>query len=252
MLRNWSRLLLLFCCLMVLITGCQASSIQEVTCSSVACKPKPVSTVPSHPRLRAISQRRSGQESSPKPSLILPTQVRRSVPQGVAVAVNDRPVIRPVAEPTQEVRPVSHHSVQAVSPLSTYHVRLPSTQAMPTSQLLRRSPSLCSRAVDYRWLIGYLQYDILRDRWYVRYCEKHQFDRLGGCVELLQTGLMTGFQAGQLVRVEGGLVDPAPYEIVPGYRVQSLQVLLHAPAHGADANSPEPPTIVLTSGNHET
>jgi hypothetical protein len=36
---------------------------------------------------------------------------------------------------------------------------------------------------------------------------------------------MSGFVAGQMVRVEGELVDPAPHETKPAYRVHSLQVI---------------------------
>ena len=84
--------------------------------------------------------------------------------------------------------------------------------------------SVCSHASDYRWLVGCLHYDGERRRWTVRYGEEDG-DRHGGSLELVNPGPMSGFMAGQMVRVEGELVDPAPLEIKPGYRVGSLQVL---------------------------
>jgi hypothetical protein len=36
---------------------------------------------------------------------------------------------------------------------------------------------------------------------------------------------MAGFRPGQIVRVEGELIDPAPHEINPSYRVRAIQSL---------------------------
>jgi hypothetical protein len=59
----------------------------------------------------------------------------------------------------------------------------------------------------------------------VRYAGPGEPDRYDGALELVNPGPMSGFRPGQVVRVEGSLVDPAPHEINPGYRVVSLQAL---------------------------
>jgi hypothetical protein len=80
-------------------------------------------------------------------------------------------------------------------------------------------------AGDYRWLLGTLQRDEARGCWMVHYAGGTEADHYAGWLELIHPGPMTGFRCGQLVRVEGELVDPAPHEIRPAYRVHSLQVL---------------------------
>ncbi len=80
----------------------------------------------------------------------------------------------------------------------------------------------CGAAADHQWLVGQLIYDAQRDRWLVRYAGPESKDPFGGELELLRTGPMDGFRSGQLVRVEGELVDPAPFQIVPAYCVRSL------------------------------
>jgi hypothetical protein len=84
---------------------------------------------------------------------------------------------------------------------------------------------ICAHAADYRWLVGYLRCDSVHRRWQIRYAEEDENDRYGGVIELVNPGPMSGFHPGQLVRVEGDLVDPAPLEIIPAYRVVSLQAL---------------------------
>jgi hypothetical protein len=73
--------------------------------------------------------------------------------------------------------------------------------------------------------VGGLQHDEGKDRWMVRYADPGAGDRYDGMLELFCTGPMNGFRPGQLVRVEGELIDPAPMEIKPAFRVRSLQVL---------------------------
>jgi hypothetical protein len=82
-----------------------------------------------------------------------------------------------------------------------------------------------AHAADYGWLVGCLIHDREHDRWLVRYADPGSPDRHDGTLELLGAGPMAGFWPGQLVRVEGELVDPDPLQIKPAYRVRSLQVL---------------------------
>jgi hypothetical protein len=80
-------------------------------------------------------------------------------------------------------------------------------------------------APDYRWLVGRLQYVHVRDAWRLRFASAEDDDRHGGTVTLVETGPMIGFQTGQLVRIEGQLVDPSSRQPSPPYRVQSIQLL---------------------------
>ena len=80
-------------------------------------------------------------------------------------------------------------------------------------------------ALDHSWLIGRLERDEAADRWFVRYADPGEREAFGGRLELLRTGPMAGFHAGQTVRAEGKLVDPAPHETQPAYRILSLQAI---------------------------
>jgi hypothetical protein len=80
-------------------------------------------------------------------------------------------------------------------------------------------------AGDYRWLVGRLLRDPERGSWSVVYAQGGDQDLYGGRLELVNTGPMDDFEPGRLVRVEGDLVDPAPLEIKPAYRLRSIQVL---------------------------
>jgi hypothetical protein len=82
-----------------------------------------------------------------------------------------------------------------------------------------------ARAADFTWLVGVLVHGDARDTWSVRYAAAGEGDRYEGLLTLVGQGPMTGFRPGQLVRVEGDLIDPAPHEIKPGYRVRAMQSL---------------------------
>jgi hypothetical protein len=89
--------------------------------------------------------------------------------------------------------------------------------------LLPAVPLLAAHAKDYRWLIGQLSRDPIHNRWLVRYAAVGEIDVLGGTLLLVNPGQMNGFHDGQVVRVEGHLVDPAPHEVIPAYRILALQ-----------------------------
>src|SRR5262245_51840524 len=77
-------------------------------------------------------------------------------------------------------------------------------------------------APDYSWLIGRLEFLHVRNVWKVRYASLEEEDRYGGSVTLIDTGPMTEFKSGQIVRVEGQLVNPESREPSPPYRVRSI------------------------------
>jgi hypothetical protein len=61
--------------------------------------------------------------------------------------------------------------------------------------------------------------------WSVRYAAADDLDRYQGSLTLVGPDPQAGFHAGQFVRVEGELIDPAPHEIKPAYRVRAMQSL---------------------------
>src|SRR5262249_19667432 len=63
-------------------------------------------------------------------------------------------------------------------------------------------------APDYGWLVGELQYLQTRHAWRLRYARPGDADRYGGTVTLSGDALPADGSGGQLVRIEGHLVNP--------------------------------------------
>jgi len=124
-------------------------------------------------------------------------------------------------EPTQAV--VSALSWQQAP--AQQAVRLDAPRPLAPRRLAVSDPVVLAHAPDHRWLLGALIYEVRQKRWSVRYTNPGEPDVYGGVLELLDTGPMTGFNSGQLVRVEGELVDPKPHQIKPAFRVLSLRAL---------------------------
>jgi hypothetical protein len=82
-----------------------------------------------------------------------------------------------------------------------------------------------SHAEDYTWLCGQLDYVTVCQAWRLRYASVEDDDRYGGAVTLIETGPMDGFKSGQLVRVEGQLLNPDNRDPKTLYRVRSIQPL---------------------------
>ncbi len=76
---------------------------------------------------------------------------------------------------------------------------------------------------SYRWLNGTLDYSKIHNAWVLRYASVEEDDRYGGSVTLDYSGRMSSFKSGQLVRVEGQLINPESTELRPAFRVQSIR-----------------------------
>jgi hypothetical protein len=86
-------------------------------------------------------------------------------------------------------------------------------------------PASWGHAPDYSWLVGCLSCDEARGVVRLRYANTNEGDPHGGCLDLIGVGVLPGFFPGQVVRVEGELINPAPNEIMPIYRVQTVELL---------------------------
>jgi hypothetical protein len=73
-------------------------------------------------------------------------------------------------------------------------------------------------------LFGVLDFNAHRGTWRLRYADAGDEDRYGGCVTLDGVGRqMEGYASGQLVRVEGEMVNPESRDINPAYRVKDMR-----------------------------
>jgi hypothetical protein len=81
-------------------------------------------------------------------------------------------------------------------------------------------------AKDHSWLMGKLEYLYSKKVWRVRYSPPEVDDELGGCVTLVGIDpALDNFKSGQMVRVDGVLVDPDSRQLSPAYQVHGLKPL---------------------------
>jgi hypothetical protein len=143
-------------------------------------------------------------------------------------------------------------TLQAPTPLSTYATNaLPTaaTPAAPSGAALQSSSEEASEALggarstqapsvgtsledrnagklahdpDYHWLMGTLEYSRIQQAWLLHYVPFDQDDRYGGCVMLVASERQMKFKPGQLVRVEGALIDPESHQLQPAFEVDKI------------------------------
>jgi hypothetical protein len=86
-------------------------------------------------------------------------------------------------------------------------------------------PAGYDHAPDYSWLVGELQYLQTRGVWHLRFAPPGEPDRYGGTVTLTGDGMPSDCRSGQIVRVEGTVINPETHEFRPPYWVRNLKVL---------------------------
>jgi hypothetical protein len=78
---------------------------------------------------------------------------------------------------------------------------------------------------QYHWLVGTIDYSNIQGAWVVRYAPADQEDRFGGSVVLVHSTALTDFHSGQLVCVEGYVLDNRSEQIRPPYQVRKIVAL---------------------------
>jgi hypothetical protein len=128
------------------------------------------------------------------------------------------PVVR-LAAPRRSVSPIrtAAHKPTAAEPRPT--------QPAQTRPILPQGirPGTIGHGDNYAWLLGRVYKQ--RGGWMIRYAPPGSPDRHEGIMELLFPDPMDHLKEGMLVRVEGDVLDPAPLEIQPAYRVRQWKIL---------------------------
>lgn len=102
-------------------------------------------------------------------------------------------------------------------------IEQPITQS-PTAPIPSVSTVNETRAADYTWIIGRLEYLHMKKQWRVRYLSSYSDDPYGGVVALKSTyHVKETFKEGDLVRVQGQLVLPGDRRETPEYYVHELK-----------------------------
>jgi hypothetical protein len=114
----------------------------------------------------------------------------------------------------------------ATEPTAAVEWRGSSALAPPTSPTAAEETDMTafSHSLDYTMLSGVLERGRKANTWVLRYSPAEINDRFGGSVTLVlfETDPQS-LHAGQLVRVEGALLDPDAGGSRPGFRVSSLK-----------------------------
>ena len=84
--------------------------------------------------------------------------------------------------------------------------------------------SSTGHAEDYSWLRGEVQYDHISKGWRLRYAGLDEYDRWGGAVILAADGSLDRLRDGQIVKVQGHLVESENRRGAPLYHADSIAV----------------------------
>lgn len=79
-----------------------------------------------------------------------------------------------------------------------------------------------SHASDYTWLVGELHFYPQKNQWRLRYASIDNEDKYGGSVTLEAQQQLKDLQSGQMVRVEGEMIDAESRDASPRYRVKDV------------------------------
>jgi hypothetical protein len=224
-----------------LLTGCQNTPKNDCCKKCDKCSPclaaatpavpaKP--SVPAHATAKAIPNASTAQTPSAvqTPSTydsMPPVSNERYIPpakQQTVVAAKPAPevVAPPVAQPT----PPASVSIP------------PASSSIPTATLkpveeppVRRSfPDITARpefthANDYSSLTGTLSFIPQKNQWRLRFASIDVEDRYGGSVTLDVGPQMKQYHDGQIVKVDGHIVDQDSHDPSPLYRVNSVSLV---------------------------
>jgi hypothetical protein len=81
-------------------------------------------------------------------------------------------------------------------------------------------------AKDFTWVMGKLEYLYSKRAWRVRYSPPEVEDQYGGTFTLVGVeDLSESFKSGQMVRVDGVVLDPETRQLSPKYQVHAIKPL---------------------------
>jgi len=143
-----------------------------------------------------------------------PCNAPMAVAMGAPVAVPSRPAAAGDA-PAQPAEPVQL-AVNTLPPVIQASAKSDPEKSAPARPLFGHDP-------NYRWLVGTLDYSRIQQAWLLRYAPLEEEDRYGGCVTLVASNRAMNWKPGQLVRVQGVLIDPDSQQLRPAFEVQSLR-----------------------------
>jgi hypothetical protein len=170
------------------------------------------------------SQKQSPRMAAPMQT----TQVYQTYPQQTA-PVRQLPDAQAVATPEKTTpaelpAPKAEPEMQAAS----YKPEPPKEEVKRRSFTDVTAKPGMEHAENYGWLKGELQYLHGSNTWNLRYASVDEEDKFGGSVTLVDMGRQHNFQSGQMVKVEGEVLDPETKPIGGQsfkYRVRNIEAI---------------------------
>ncbi len=201
----------------LLTSGCQYGRRSCPTCGMAA---PPLAAAP------AASSR-----SPYAPTMIAaPAVPRESEPSGSG----DAPVMHTVAKPVSPEPPeAADEAVSKAAPVAAVEAEAEQPTVSPYTEKPVGRRTFTDITADphfahdpkYHWLVGTLDYSKVEDAWILRYCSVEEDDRYGGSVTLVDLGSTAALKNGQLVRVEGSLINADSTQLRPAFHVRGLRIV---------------------------
>lgn len=151
------------------------------------------------------------------------------LPLGITPLAPPAPVAEPIKSPKAIVPPPAPVPVQEskkITPeMPNIDVTTPEVDYTKGNLPNAVVSKLAGHAADFSWIIGELQYSNSKKTWRLRYQNLDSDDSFGGSVTLTGADhLMEQFTSGQLVRVQGEVLDHGK-TLAPRYRVSSINIV---------------------------
>lgn len=220
LLRRWTET----CLLVPLLTcGCRHSQPCPTTCDAPnavrmgapIAAPVVPATAPANPAPRVDSP-------APMSQPILPT----AAPASPVLHTVNKPALPTPIDPLLASAPPHYSSApdQPKMRQSLFAVQPDRQHSLPAAKPAEAaSGPRYGHDPKYRWLVGTLEYSRIQQAWLLRYVSEEEEDRYGGCVTLVPANNRMTFKPGQVVRVEGALIDPESQQLRPAFEVQTIR-----------------------------
>jgi hypothetical protein len=196
---------------------------EEVAVVGVSCRRRPSGRLlcPPGTTLAQAQAAETGPDLTPPQPAQVPARRPATVPVPPVVRTDGVGEVASELTRASYLTPAAEASGLEVKPAQAMDVLPPEHDATPAAPLKQGF----GFAKDYGWLMGELQYVRSRGVWRLRYAEADQDDRYGGTVTLVGEGLTADCKSGQIVRVEGQMINPESTDPRPPYWARKLRIL---------------------------
>lgn len=146
------------------------------------------------------------------------SQFRNRQPE-IITRTTIEPPVHEVKLPVGDVASADRFAAGPILPISTQGEM--TRDVTHAHHVVTDSPG--THASDYRWLVGVLERGPESGTWSLRYAGSQEGDRYGGSLTLVAPSPITGYRTGQLLRVQGHVIEEP---LQTAYQVEGIETLL--------------------------